>query len=326
MHLLNTKLFPSCYNSKLFLTTKRNSSTVTKTVAGNRLAFRTSTVSKLSSNRPTNSQVIAFRAFGSSNADILEHIQNENKNFKIGIRGNGSKLSIHDTVSNNIKNHHLSLKLNSLNYFKRHFSVLSNNKKQSRIKSTVNASLQAKQIDKRVLNSKEPVELLDGNDYSDKKDRKFYESSQNEYENDFYLNSLQSFKSDHFKYLLSNSVNSTNKCSKNSSDCFNQLKSTNETRETVNSLNTSTSSVSSSSTPNSQQQQTTGQQNYTDLINVRSIYRNNLLNQSKQGSLNTMINQPFKPKKALILTKFSRLEYERRKLSGCTEEEVKDNV
>lgn len=74
------------------------------------------------------------------------------------------------------------------------------------------------------------------------------------------------------------------------------------------------------------QQPIVGQSNYSDLINVRSIYRNNLLNQSDQGNFREMSGIPFKPNKALILTKFSRLEYERRRLVGFSEEEVKESV
>lgn len=84
--------------------------------------------------------------------------------------------------------------------------------------------------------------------------------------------------------------------------------------------------VGSSSSSSSQQQQATGRQEFTDLINVRSIYRNNLLNQSDQCDLRKMSGVPFKPKKALILTKFSRLEYERRRLADYTEDEVKESV
>lgn len=80
------------------------------------------------------------------------------------------------------------------------------------------------------------------------------------------------------------------------------------------------------SSSSSSSQQTTGGREFTDLINVRSIYRNNLLNQSDQCDLRKMSGVPFKPQKALILTKFSRLEYERRRLADYTEEEVKESV
>lgn len=84
-------------------------------------------------------------------------------------------------------------------------------------------------------------------------------------------------------------------------------------------------SVDQTVSSSSSQQPTTGQ-DFSDLINVRSIYRNNLLNQSDQGDLKKMSGISFKPKKALILTKFSRLEYERRRLTDYTEEEVKESV
>lgn len=108
----------------------------------------------------------------------------------------------------------------------------------------------------------------------------------------------------------------------------NARKSFNRHKSSVNNSDQKSNPKSdqSSNQPADDQQAATGRQDYTDLINVRSIYRNNLLNQSDQSDLSKMTGVPFKPKRALILTKFSRLEYERRRLTGCTEDEVKDNV
>ena len=184
------------------------------------------------------------------------------------------------------------LKVNSINC-KRHYSKFSNVKQQFVINSTVEEEdfKKDKQIDKRVFLNKI---LANRNEIKYQKLIKL-DNDDKQYDELNYLD----FKNSNRLKINENSLNTDSKSTNNKSN-LNQ---------------TSTS-----------RQQAAGQQDYTDLINVRSIYRNNLLNQSDQGNLNKMTGTSFKPKKALILTKFSRLEYERRRLVGCTEEEVKENV
>jgi hypothetical protein len=61
-------------------------------------------------------------------------------------------------------------------------------------------------------------------------------------------------------------------------------------------------------------------------LNLKRIYRNNLFNRSVRNTDSEMRAPPFKPRKALILTKFSRLEYEQRRMPDCSESQVKDSV
>ena len=64
----------------------------------------------------------------------------------------------------------------------------------------------------------------------------------------------------------------------------------------------------------------------TDSPNLKSIYRNNLYNRSRAQSESEMRPPPFRPRKALVLTKFSRLEYERRRMPDCSEAQIKESV
>lgn len=102
---------------------------------------------------------------------------------------------------------------------------------------------------------------------------------------------------------------------------FDSSKCSNDTSKSIdsNSVTQPIDSNESDSSPSSAQTQ------QHPNLNLKRIYRNNLYNRSSRNDTE-MRAPPFKPQKALILTKFSRLEYEQRRMPDCSEDQVKDSV
>ena len=346
MHLPNKKLLlASCCDRLL----ARNGLTA---VASQRLfacsGSRSFSLPKLSSNRQQSSQLVTFNSseFGKFSCGKLgefEPFRRESDtlgrhgsaaNCKLSQLQNGDKLNLRllaDPGDN--KQYRRCLMVNSTDYHcKRHYSRHLNSKRQFVIHSAAEKeydSQKDKQID-------EPVSVTNNSRYSTIEPSKIERTPQpstNEPER-------RDVKNSHYTadpYNSSYSSNTRLKLNATLSHRSDQAiglsinkPSTHLVFSFPSNQQTAGSSIDSQPTDqfasSSQQQPATSQQDFSDLINVRSIYRNNLLNQSDQGDLKKMSGVPFKPKKALILTKFSRLEYERRRLADYTEEEVKDSV
>lgn len=218
-----------------------------------------------------------------------------------GLRASSSLFSKSSVQNGDSKPHYYNSKVNSINC-KRHLNKYLNLKQQFVVTNSNEKEVDFKNdkiIDKRVSNTVKCKKRFEINKFDKRVKDRINESSVKLNQTKFDKNNLNSFK------ISVNQLSSDHKLT--GSDSNNKQQNASTSRTTNN-------------------QVIAGQENYADLINVRSIYRNNLLNQSDQGDQTKMSGIPFKPKKALILTKFSRLEYERRRLVGCTEDEVKDNV
>lgn len=305
MHLPNTKLLlASC--SQLLV---RNGSTA---VANQRpFACRTSSLSvpKLSPNRQQSSQLVTF------GSEFSRHGSAVRTNGKLSQFQNGEKLNPWLlTVPGDDKQYRRCLTPNSVDYCcQRHYSRHLNPKRQFIIHSVgeKECDSQDKQIDEPVsVNRYSAIEAERSR--TDRTPR----SSAGELDK-------REVNDQRSTFSRCNSSNSSNTSFKFNATFSHRIESDQAVGSSTDKQGDSQVAASSSST---QQQHTPGRQDFSDLINVRSIYRNNLLNQSDQGDLKKMSGVSFKPKKALILTKFSRLEYERRRLADYTEEEVKESV